>query len=251
MSSTIDDLIDYVLSRNSLESVADVRIGLGYTAVKLSSGKCGVACMLRHRLDSGICSLLPQAGTLVGCQGSELIPLACSSNVVQASLGLATINALAEQCGEHSNQKDLVDLLQLTHKDQVGMIGFIGPLVKEIRQQAKSVFVFDEAKPEMSGLTEVEKIPAILPQCNVILLSATSLLNNTYGSLMAMSSQAREVCLLGPSTPLFPDFFRTRGITLLAGRQIIDADRVLQIVSEAGGTQCFRKVTKKVNIVLR
>jgi hypothetical protein len=38
---------------------------------------------------------------------------------------------------------------------------------------------------------------------------------------------------------------------VLAGRQIVEADKLLQIVSEAGGTRSFGKVTKKVNIVLR
>jgi uncharacterized protein (DUF4213/DUF364 family) len=251
MSSTINDLIEYVLSQSSLERVADVRIGLGYTAVKLDSGKCGVACMLRHRLDSGTCSLLSRAGTLAGCEVSQLIPLARASNVVEASVGLAAINAFAEQGEKNSDRQELVDLVQITKKDQVGIIGFIEPIVKKIRQYARSVVVFDEAKPEMKGITEVHEIPTLLPQCDVVILSATSFVNNTYDSLMALSSQAREICLMGPSTPLFPEFFRTRGITLLAGRQIVDADKLLQIVSEAGGTRSFGKVTRKVNIVLK
>jgi uncharacterized protein (DUF4213/DUF364 family) len=251
MNSTIDDLVEYTLSLDSKEEAVDVRIGLGYTAVKLSSGKCGVACVLRHRLDSGGCSLLSQAGTLVGQEVSQLIPLTCSSNVVEASVGLAAINALAEQGGENSSQQDLIDLLQITEKDQVGMIGCIEPLVRKIRQRTDNLFVFDEAKSEMDGLTETHEIPTILSQCHVVLLSATTLVNKTFDSLMEMSSQTRDLCLLGPSTPLFQEFFRTRGITVLAGRQIIDADKLLQIVSEAGGTRRFGKVTRKVNIVLK
>ena len=251
MSSTIDDLTEYVLARNNAESVTDVRIGLGYTAVKLSSGKCGVACVLRHRLDSRGCSLLSQAGTLSGQEVSQLIPLACSSNVVEASVGLAAINALAEQGEEDSSQQDLVELLQITEKDQVGMIGCIEPLVRRIRQQTDSLFVFDEAKSGLAGITEAHVIPAILPRCDVVLLSATTLVNKTFDSLMEMASQSRGICLLGPSTPLFPKFFQTRGITVLAGRQIVEADKLLQIVSEAGGTRSFGKVTRKINIVLK
>jgi len=251
MGLTIDDLIEYTLALDIEETVADVRIGLGYTAVKLCSGKCGVACVLRHRLDSGGCSLLPRAGTLAGQEVSQLIPLGCSPNVVEASVGLAAINALAEQGKGNSSQRELIDLLQITGKDQVAMIGWIEPLVRKIRQRTKGLFVFDEAKSEMDGITKTQEIPAILPHSDVVLLSATTLVNKTFDSLMRMSPQSREICLLGPSTPLFPDVFQTRGITLLAGRQIIDADKLLQIVSEAGGTRSFGQVTKKVNIVLR
>jgi uncharacterized protein (DUF4213/DUF364 family) len=251
MNSTIDGLVEYTLSLNISEVVTDVRIGLGYTAVKLSSGKCGVACVLRYRLDSGGCSLLSQAGTLSGQEVSQLIPLARSSSVVEAAVGLAAINALAEQGGEDSSQKDLIELLQITEKDQVGMIGCIEPLVRKIRQRTDNLFVFDEAKSEVDGLTETHEIPTILPQCHVVLLSATTLVNKTFDSLMRRSSQAREICLLGPSTPLFPEFFQTRGVTVLAGRQILDADKLLQIISEAGGTRSFGKVTRKINIVLK
>lgn len=251
MSSTIDDLVKYTLSLDIKEEAVDVRIGLGYTAVKLSSGKCGVACVLRYRVDSGGCSLLSQAGTLSGQEVSQLIPLTCSSNVVEAAVGLAAISALAEEGGENSSQQDLIDLLKITKKDQVGMIGCIEPLVRRIRQRTDKLFVFDEAKSELANITETRVIPAILPRCDVVLLSATTLVNKTFDSLMRRSSQAREICLLGPSTPLFPEFFRSRGITMLAGRQILDADKLLQIVSEAGGTRSFGKVTRKINIVLR
>ena len=85
MPSIIDELIEHVLSWKASERVADVRIGLGYTAVKLSSGKCGMACMLRHRLAHDSCSLLSQAGTLIETKASHLVPLLASQSVVEAS----------------------------------------------------------------------------------------------------------------------------------------------------------------------
>jgi hypothetical protein len=49
MKPIIEELIECALAWNSREWVADIRVGLGYTAVKLESGKAGVACLLRHR----------------------------------------------------------------------------------------------------------------------------------------------------------------------------------------------------------
>ncbi len=85
----------------------------------------------------------------------------------------------------------------------------------------------------------------------MVLLSATSLLNGTFDDVLSMASGAREICVIGPSAPLLPDIFRDRGVTMLSGRRFTDVDRLLRIVSEAGGTRCFGPVSVKVNIRLK
>lgn len=252
MKPTIEALIEYALAWNSPERVADIRVGLGYTAVKLESGKAGVAAILRHRLGQGSCSLLPQAGTLAGIEVQQAILLICSHNVVEASIGLATLNALIDWKEDAGSSNDeLVELLHISKDDRVGMVGHIAPIVKTIRQHANTCVVFDEGKVGEEGITDTAQESEILPQCDVVILSATSLLNHTFDFLLTQASGAREICVMGPSTPLLPEFFRARGVTLLAGRQITDADAILRIVSEAGGTKRFGKVSKKVNIVLK
>ena len=145
----------------------------------------------------------------------------------------------------------LIQVLQISASDHVGLVGFIEPIARQIRQWTSNLVVFDEAKNTLAGISDLDEMPDVLPHCNVLILSATTLLNKTFDSLLSLSSHAREVCLMGPSTPLLPDFFRTRGITVLAGRRVVDADKLLQIVSEAGGTKRFRTATEKVDIVLK
>jgi uncharacterized protein len=252
MATTLEELSDALLTTADVEEpVADVRIGLGYTAVKLRSGRCGVACMLRHRLDVGHCSLLSQAGTLAGLAVGRLLPFARSNNVVETSVGLAAINALADGQTIAAAQPDLLDALRLTQQDQAAMIGCIEPLVPKIKARVSSLTVFDEAKSKHTGLTDLQEMPNVLADCDVVLISATSLLNHTFDTLLTWSARARDRCVLGPSTPLFAEFFQNKGITVLAGRQILDADKILQIVSEAGGTQRFGKVTRKINLIIR
>ena len=45
----IDDVCDLLLSPAANQSVADVRVGRGYTAVQPDDGHCGLACTLRDR----------------------------------------------------------------------------------------------------------------------------------------------------------------------------------------------------------
>jgi uncharacterized protein (DUF4213/DUF364 family) len=176
---------------------------------------------------------------------------------------LATLNALidwtedaassddeASFANEASSNSELVELLHIGPKDRVGMVGHIAPVVASIRRHANTCVVFDEGKSGQEGITDISQQSAILPRCDVVILSATSLLNHTFDDLLAQASGAHEICVMGPSTPLLPDVFRVRGVTLLAGRRFTDVNQLLRIVSEAGGTKRFGPVSQKVNLVL-
>jgi uncharacterized protein (DUF4213/DUF364 family) len=252
MKPIIDTLIDHGLSLVNGQRLEDIRAGLGYTAVKLDTQRAGVACMLRHRLGKSTCSLLPDAGSLSGMAADRALHLLRSSNPVEASIGLAALNALVDEgeAGESSND-DLVEMLGITPKDRVGMVGDIMPLLWMIRDDAGNCVVFDEGKNEEKGITSTDMEGEELPGCSVVLLSATTLLNGTFDDVLSMASGAREICVIGPSAPLLPDIFRDRGVTMLSGRRFTDVDRLLRIVSEAGGTRCFGPVSVKVNIRLK
>ena len=251
MTPIIDVLVEHGLSLSPGERIADVRAGLGYTAVKLESGKVGVAAMLRYLVDGGGCSLLPYAGTLAGKEAAEILPMLGSKNIVEASIALATINALAQWEGPAgSTNDDLVELLHIGPGDRVGMIGDITPVFERIRRHAKECIVFDEGKPGEAGITETTLEEELLPKCDVVILSATSLLNKTFDRMIALSGGAREICVMGPSAPLIPELFRSRGVTLLSGRRFTDPDRLMRVVSEAGGTKSFGPISLKVNIRL-
>jgi len=247
----VESLVEHGLSLSRGERIAEIRVGLGYTAVKLESGKAGVGAMLRYLVDGGGCSLLPYAGTLAGKEAAEMVPMLGSKNIVEASIGLATVNALAQWEGPAgSTNDDLVELLHIGPKDRVGMVGDITPVFEKIRRHAKECVVFDEGKPGEAGITETTMEEDVLPKCDVVILSATSLLNKTFDRMIALASGAREICVMGPSAPMLPGLFRPRGVTLLSGRRFTHPDRLLQVVSEAGGTKSFGPISLKVNIQL-
>ena len=53
---------------------------------------------------------------------------------------------------------------------------------------------------------------------------------------------------MGPSTPLMEEVFSQTPVTHLGGATVVDAGRVLQIVSEGGGTPALRSYLKFVNL---
>ena len=75
----------------------------------------------------------------------------------------------------------------------------------------------------------------------MIILSASTLANGTFDELLSFRGAAREVVLLGPTAPLYPEPFFEKGITAVMGTRIIDPRKMLTVVSEAGGTKKLHK----------
>jgi uncharacterized protein (DUF4213/DUF364 family) len=71
-------------------------------------------------------------------------------------------------------------------------------------------------------------------------------LNHTLDTLLGRCEYARTVALVGPSTPLLPEVFARRNVTLLSDIQVVDAGHVLRVVSEGGGTRQFGDAARKL-----
>jgi uncharacterized protein (DUF4213/DUF364 family) len=241
-----DEIAAHGLQVAGQHVAADIRIGLGYTAVRLENGNCGLAYTL-HEKEYESCCVIPEAGMLAGRTASELIPWMGSADVTACAVGLATLNAIVSPPAT-AVESDILDLLPVGPEDTVGMIGYFGPLVEPLRKQARAVHIFErKSDPEYEILPE-SATPVLLPQCQVVVMSATTLLNHTIDALLELSKKAREIAILGPSTPFLPEIFGHHGVTLLSGLQAADPAKILQIVSEGGGTRQFLRAVRKLSL---
>lgn len=230
--------------------VQDVRIGLGYTAVRLADGRTGVAYTFRNQAHGG-CSVFQGARPLASRPASDLLGYLESSDVVEAALGLACANALANQLTRPTLQGDVLEHLEISSEDDVAMIGNFGPLLAGLRRRARSVTVFERLEgPASADLRPEHEAPEFLARSSVALITSTAILNGTLDALLQAAGRCRTVALLGASTPLAPDVFRETCVNLLSGVVVLDADGILQVVSEGGGMRqfgpCVRKVSTRV-----
>ena len=210
----IDAIRDLLSPAAAMHSVADVRVGLGYTAVQLDDGRCGLAYTFRDELHEGCC-VISDAGTLAGRRASDLAEWTRSPDPVASAVGSATLNALTD-VPPGAREADLLTELQVTSNDVIGMVGYFSPLVGPLRSRGKALHVFERRPRAESGVLPEAATAEILSQCHVIILSATTLINRTLHDLLAFCRNAREVAILGPSTPLLPTVFVDRGVTLLS-----------------------------------
>ena len=229
-------------------NVADLRIGLGYVGVKLDNDATGIAAVLFDALPHG-CTVMPTAGNFAGSAAVDLLKyLVDGKNPLEIALGLACANALIKPPADSSDNKEATTYLDLKPGEKVAMVGLFAPLVERIRATGAVLTVIEKNPQRLEVLSEEEKQKA-LRDCDVAIITATTLLNNTFEETISYLSRPRSVAVLGPSTPLMPEIFQNTPVTHLGGAAVIDSARVLQIISEGGGTPVLRPYLRFVNVI--
>lgn len=227
--------------------VSDVRIGLGYTAVRLADGRTGVAYTFRDQARGG-CSVFHGLRPLSGSPATDLLTLLESQDAIEAGLGLACANALANRDDAEYLEGDVLDHLGLVTEDSVGMVGHFGPLVEAIRERARSLVVFERVDEPSGFLRPQHEATARLPECSIALITATSVINHSVDDLLDAARGCREVVLLGASTPMLPEAFDTARVTMLSGVVVKEPHEVMCVVSEGGGMRQFSPYVRKVTV---
>jgi hypothetical protein len=86
----------------------------------------------------------------------------------------------------------------------------------------------------------------ILPEQEVVIITATTLINKTLPRLLQLSRKARVV-IAGPSTPLTP-ILLDHGIDLLGGLIVENTDNVWKTVGEGGRHELFESGSRMVKV---
>lgn len=245
-------------ARVDTAEVAEVRIGLGYTAVRLADGAVGVALTMQGSdRESETGAARPgRPGSCAGFRGrrplaprpaGQLLELLGSDNTVESAVGLACANALFNRPAGSHTPGDVLDIIALGPEDDVGMVGMFGPLLEPVRTQARSLTVFEQVARPRGRLRPAAEAPDVLPRCQVALITGTAIINGSIDGLLEAARSCREVVVLGASTPLAPGVFAgSSPVTRLCGVIVEDTAALLQIISEGGGMHLFKRYVRKV-----
>ena len=225
--------------------IKDVRAGLGYTCVKLEDDRCGLAYTFRNQLGEG-CGTLPLAGKLIGMEAAKLITWARDRSRIKAAIGLAAINALLNDPKIDWDTGNIMEVFKLSSEDTFGMVGEFEPILERVKTMTDKVYVFEQNPDRGEGLYSEEDIPVYLPKCQYVLVTATSIINHTFDEVLSHCYNAKEIYVVGPSTPLCPEVMKEYGVTVLGGTVVKDSELILQIISQGGGTMQMKPAVKQV-----
>ena len=176
------------------------------------------------------------SGSYEGMTLQELARAAKSWNLTEAGFGMAAVNAYyntPEQLDAWDAYEPFdrycTDGVELRGK-HIGVVGHLN-MPRSIYEQAASVRIL-ERSPRPGDYPD-SACDWLLPQCDVVIMTASTLVNKTLPHLLELSKDAYTI-LAGPSCPMCPrllDF----GIDRIAGLVITDAagmkDKIRRAVS--------------------
>ena len=79
----------------------------------------------------------------------------------------------------------------------------------------------------------------------MLILTSTSILNNTTEEILQNAHQKVKTVMLGPSTPMVAEAFQHLPVHMLAGTIPVDKEKVLKAIRHGMGTPVLQKFSRK------
>ena len=164
-------------------------------------------------------------GDHIGMSLRELATACRSWNLTEAGYGMAAVNAFyntparLEQLNAYEPfEHYCTDGLDLRGR-HIGVVGHLN-MPPSIREQAASVRIL-ERSPRPGDYPD-SACDWLIPQCDVVIMTASTLVNKTLPHLLELCRDAYTI-LAGPSCPLCPGLLEL-GIDRIAGLVITDVN---------------------------
>lgn len=254
---------------DSIETLTVQRVvfGLFFTGVKLSSGHGGLCFTPINSIPEAVCCpssarVMPASGTLEGRKVVGFLEEILSGNPLKKTMGIALLNALSSVYWEKNRPEtyriatgiDALDEMNLRDEWFVVVVGALVPAIKTLKQRGRP-FAILELNPlalksdEMSFFVPPEKASEAVSRADLIVVTGTTLINDTLEGLLRLRKPGAEVIVVGPTASMFPEAFFRRGVRAIGGVIVTDADRTLDVIAEAGsGYHFFGKGAERVVI---
>ena len=265
--AAVTDILGTALDGIAVERAV---IGLFFTGVKLSTGHAGACATPIKTIPEAVCCpssamAMPFPGKMKGKPAREAIKEAFSDHGIRRGVGIATVNALADLCWERrphplvelQRGTDAFDANSFRPDDRTVVVGAFVPFLKELKRR-KQPFLVLEKDPdtlkteEMPFFRPAEMARAVVPEADVLLITGTTLLNDTLEELLSWARPEARVTVVGPTVGLLPDAFLRRGADILGGVKITQPDEFLDLLAEGGsGYHFFGRVAEKVVLARR
>jgi uncharacterized protein (DUF4213/DUF364 family) len=214
--------------------LTDLAVGSFWTVVHTSVG-AGMASSMRSEIHLHGRQPITDAGALDTRTPVELAELLRSESPPEAAIGLAAANALLGSSARGLTEEKAVTILKRRGAGkQVAMIGHF-PFADRLREDCEQLWVFERGLNRHDGDLDHDSMDRLLPEADVVAITATTLLNRTLPSVLARVGSDAFVMLLGPSTPMTPAM-HALGIDVLCGTLIDDPARVYRAVTQGAVT---------------
>ena len=208
---------------------------------------------------------MPFPGKLKGRPAFDLAREALGENSIRRAVGIAAMNALADTCWRHRPHPetelrfgiDAFDATEIRAGDKVVVVGAFVPFLRELKRRRQPFLVLEQdpatlKAEELPFFRPAEQAAAVVPEADVLLITGTTLINDTLEALLAAAKPTARETMVGPTVSLLPDAFLRRGADILGTVRITAPDDFLDMLAEGGsGYHFLGRSAQKVVLVRR
>lgn len=238
-------------------TVERVIIGIFFSGVKLSNGAGGICFTPVKEIPEAVCCpssarAMPDSGRLIGRPATRFIERIPDSGPMQKALGIAVLNALSAACWDNEAPQeyhlkigiDPVDEEVIGEDVHVVVIGALVPYIRMLKKRGRPFSILEKdartlKADEMQYFCPQEKADECIASADLLIITGTTLINNTLESILSQKSEKAEVILVGPTASMLPEAFFSRGVKSIGGIMVTDADKLLDTLAEGGSGYHF------------
>ena len=265
--AAIPEILGHELAGLTVERAV---IGLFFTGVKLSNGIAGACATPIKTIPEAVCCptsamAMPFPGKLRGRPALDLAGEALSDHGIRRAVGIAAMNALADTCWRRRPHQetelrlgiDAFDATEIRPGDRVVVVGAFVPFLRELKRRHQPFLVLERdpatlKAEELPFFRPAEQARSVVPEADVLLITGTTLINDTLEELLSLAKPTARVTMVGPTVSLLPDAFLRRGTDILGTVRITSPDEFLETLAEGGsGYHFLGRSAQKVVLVRR
>jgi len=251
-------------------TVARTVVGLFFTGVKLSTGHVGACATPIKSIPDAVCcpssaQAMPFPGKMSGRRAADFLDEVQHPDEIRRAIGVATMNALAEFCWDRRPHPgvdmevgvDAFDAVTLQTNQLVVVVGAFIPFLRALKRMGQPYLVLEQdpatlKADEMPLYRHASQMPVIAPLADVLLITGTTLLNDTLDDILVAAKPNACKVVVGPTVGLVPDAYIRRKCDILGGIRVTRPDEFLDVLAEGGsGYHFFGRSAQKIVLRVR
>ena len=271
LEETKNSLIDRYGKRIENLTLDRVVIGIFYTGVQLSDRSAGICFTPIKAIPESVCCpssarAMPRAGNLKGMKVTDVFKYLTQPAPIKRAIAIATLNALSDGIWRNNPEEgagryridegdDIFSFVHLEDVHKAVVIGALIPVIKsfkekEIPYRIAELDIRTLKAEEIPFFVSQEDLPVELATADMVIISGTTLLNDTLEGILQACNPASKIFLIGPTATMLPESFFKRKVSVLAGNRVVDSEKILDVLIEGGsGYHFYGDSSRKVMII--
>ncbi len=232
-------------------------VGVFFSGIKLSNGAGGISYTPIKDIPKAVCCP-SSAGRIFdpfkinGMTADQVLAGLTSREPIKAAVAIATLNALSAFCWQRGLtddyrvqiDRDALDAVRMPTGSEVAVIGAFVPVLRKLKARGGRWWVIEQDPQtlkgdEMEHFVSAERSEETIAAADILIITGVTLINHTLEGILRLARPDAEIALIGPTASMLPDVIFERGVRVVGGVWVKNADAVLDVLAAGGSGYHF------------